>query len=229
MKALEKDRSRRYTTPSALTADILRHLRHEPVMAGPPGAVYRLQKFARRHRGAAIALSAIAMALVLGVVGTSIGMYRATQARMESETQRELADREAKKAQALSAFLVETLSSPDPERDGKDVRVVEVLDRAAGEIDQQFAGQPEVEAAIRTALGNSYRGLGLFEAAQKQIASALRLRREVLGTDHPDTAQTVADLALLQGDRGELDEAEKLYSQALDTQRTSLGDVIRKP
>jgi tetratricopeptide (TPR) repeat protein len=223
MKALEKDRSRRYATPSALAADVRRHLRHEPVTAGPPGAVYRLQKFARRHRGAAIALSAIASALVLGVVGTSIGMYRATRARGEAETQRALAERETEKARALSAFLVQTLASPDPERDGRDVRVVEVLDRAAGEIDRQFDRQPEVEAAIRTALGSSYRGLGLFEAARLQFDAALRLRTETFGSDHPDTAQNLADLALLEGDRGQLDAAQSLYSRALDIQRRTLG------
>ena len=85
MKCLEKDRTRRYDTASGLAADILRHLSHEPVTAGPPGAAYRLRKFMRRHRTAAIAVGVVATALVLGMAGTTAGMMWALGERDAAE------------------------------------------------------------------------------------------------------------------------------------------------
>ena len=66
MRALEKDRARRYGSPSELSDDIKRHLKHEPVLAGPPSTVYRIRKFVRRHR-AGVAFSSVAVVLLLGV------------------------------------------------------------------------------------------------------------------------------------------------------------------
>src|SRR5262245_6426545 len=74
MKCLEKDRTRRYETASALAADIRRHLFDEPVTASPPGAGYRLRKFVKRHRAQATAAAVVLGALVLGAVGTTVGM-----------------------------------------------------------------------------------------------------------------------------------------------------------
>jgi len=67
MKCLEKDRSRRYETANGLAADILRHLKHEPVTARPPTATYSLQKLAQRNRGVLIVAAAVLLALVAGV------------------------------------------------------------------------------------------------------------------------------------------------------------------
>jgi WD40 repeat protein len=80
MKCLEKDRNRRYDTAAALAADVRRFLGDEPVQACPPSPGYRLRKFAQRNRGPVTAGSALAALLVLGTVGTSIGLAWALQA-----------------------------------------------------------------------------------------------------------------------------------------------------
>jgi WD40 repeat protein/serine/threonine protein kinase len=80
MKALEKDRNRRYDTASALAADVQRYLAEEPVAAGPPGVGYRLRKFLRRYKGPVLAASLLVLALVGGIVGTSVGLVQARQA-----------------------------------------------------------------------------------------------------------------------------------------------------
>jgi eukaryotic-like serine/threonine-protein kinase len=77
MKALEKDRNRRYETASAFAADVLRYLHDEPVQAGPPGAGYRLRKFVQRHRGPVLAAAAVLLALVAGIVGMTAGLMEA--------------------------------------------------------------------------------------------------------------------------------------------------------
>jgi WD40 repeat protein/serine/threonine protein kinase len=93
MKALEKDRTRRYETANAFAADVLRYLNDEPVEASPPSAVYRMRKFARKHRKPVIALAAIATALLAGIAGTTWGLLRADAARRAAETA-ELGERE---------------------------------------------------------------------------------------------------------------------------------------
>jgi serine/threonine protein kinase len=89
MKALEKDRTRRYETANAFAADVLRHLNDEPVEASPPSTVYRVRKFVRKHRRPVIALAAIAAVLIAGIGGTSWGLVRAKEAEraaVSSET-----------------------------------------------------------------------------------------------------------------------------------------------
>src|SRR5262245_43483398 len=81
MKALEKDRSRRYETANAFALDVQRYLADEPVLACPPGAAYRLRKFARRNKGPVLAAGLVALALVAGIVGTTWGLLRADAAR----------------------------------------------------------------------------------------------------------------------------------------------------
>ena len=83
MKALEKDRARRYESAGALAEDISRYLQHEPIMARPPSKIYAATRFARRHRGAVFAGAGLLSVLLLGVVGTSIGMKRAVDAKEE--------------------------------------------------------------------------------------------------------------------------------------------------
>ncbi|MEK7874557.1 MAG: hypothetical protein AAB502_11965, partial [Chloroflexota bacterium] len=89
MKCLEKDRNRRYESASALAADVQRYLNDEPVLACPPSAWYRFHKFARRNKRALAAGVALAALLVLGTVGTSIGLAWALRAEyMASEAAR---------------------------------------------------------------------------------------------------------------------------------------------
>jgi len=88
MRALEKDRNRRYETASGLAMDVQRYLADEPVLARPPGTGYRLGKFIRRNRGAVLAASLVLLALVVGIVGTTWQAVRATRAQRESEAHR---------------------------------------------------------------------------------------------------------------------------------------------
>jgi serine/threonine protein kinase len=81
MKALEKDRARRYETANGFAADVLRHLSYEPVLAAPPSRAYRLRKFVRKHRGAVVAASLVVLALLGGIAGTTWGLIRAQRAR----------------------------------------------------------------------------------------------------------------------------------------------------
>src|SRR3990172_8440574 len=81
MKALEKDRTRRYETANGLAMDVQRHLADEPVLAGAPSAMYRFQKFARRNRTAFAMAAVVTVEMLLGIVGTTWQAIRATSQR----------------------------------------------------------------------------------------------------------------------------------------------------
>ena len=81
MKSLEKDRTRRYETASALALDIEHYLNDEPVTAGPPRVVYRVRKFVRRNRLAVLSAGAIAAAVIVGMVAMTIGLVVAESER----------------------------------------------------------------------------------------------------------------------------------------------------
>jgi serine/threonine protein kinase len=97
MKALEKDRARRYETAYGFAADILRYLSGEPVNAHPPSAGYRFKKFLRKHRGPAITASLVFFALLVGMAGTTWGLIEARQAK-KRESERAVGEHKAKVA-----------------------------------------------------------------------------------------------------------------------------------
>ena len=101
MKALEKDRTRRYETANGFAADVMRHLCIEPVVAAPPSRTYRMRKFVRMHRGAVIAATMVLLSLLAGIAGTTSGMIRAESRRKEAEAARvaEAKAREGEKRQ----------------------------------------------------------------------------------------------------------------------------------
>jgi WD40 repeat protein/serine/threonine protein kinase/Flp pilus assembly protein TadD len=95
MKALEKDRSRRYETANGLAMDVQRYLADEPVLAGPPSTTYRLRKFTRRNRGVLTAATLVSAALVLAVVVLAISNVRINDALGQAKTNAETADQRA--------------------------------------------------------------------------------------------------------------------------------------
>ena len=101
LKAIEKDRVRRYESASAFAADVERHLNAEAVLAGAPGAIYRVRKFARRHRGPVAAAAVVLLALVGGLAGTTFGLRRAVRAR-DAEAAAKVAAERARDGEAAA-------------------------------------------------------------------------------------------------------------------------------
>jgi eukaryotic-like serine/threonine-protein kinase len=248
MKALEKDRNRRYESASAFAADVERYLADEAVQACPPSAGYRLRKFVRRNRGPVLAGGALAALLVLGTAGTSVGLVWALEARRaaaaseaaevrqrrEAEAQRDrartagqVATEEAAIAKAVNDFLRDDLlkqAAPDKNARKKQVTVEEVLGRAAERIGGRFEAQPRVEAAIRLTIGWTYYQLGEYPAAQPHLERALELRRRVHGDEHADTLEAMNKLAGVYLAQGQFAKAASLLARALEVSRRVLGE-----
>jgi serine/threonine protein kinase/tetratricopeptide (TPR) repeat protein len=242
MKALEKDRNRRYESANALATDVQRYLADEPVQAGPPGVAYRLRKFLRRNRGPVLALGLIFLLLVAGIVGTTLGLVRALAAeglakdrladvdRARAQAQTALGESEVARQQAeeVSQFLVEAFRKPDPRQDGEQVRVVEVLDRAVKSLEDEFSGQPRVKAELLDTLGRTYLSLGLPARAIEIHKKARAVRLAALGPHHMDTLVSTGELATSLRVAGQAAEAVALCEEALRLMKDTLGPDHRE-
>jgi serine/threonine protein kinase/tetratricopeptide (TPR) repeat protein len=253
MKAMEKDRTRRYGAASELASDIQRHLNHEPVLAGPPSVTYKFSKFVRRNRVAVTAGALIGLTVVVGLSLATLGFVQATRAQAALEVQRDAAEtarrdaeaaraseqqhrqlaeasaqrahKEAVDSAAVNEFLQAMLASVDPSRAlGREVTVRYVLDEAAEQLAEgALAEQPEAEADVRMTLGRTYEALGHYGAAETHLREAVALRAQALGAEHQDTLRSNRALAGVLRVRGKFAEAEALLRQTAETQRRVLG------
>jgi len=204
MKSLEKDRSRRYESAGAMAADIQRYLSGHAVHAAPPGQVYRARKFIRRHKGSAMAGSLLVIALIAGLVGTSLGFVNANEQRdrADGERRRAVAAESATRRQAddlrkISDFQASTLAQINPETAGNLLRA-------------------DVEAKFQASLAKA----GVPEASDDR-ASRLESFRSAWSTiNTTDVARRLIDHTILKPADAAIDEQFK--NQPL------LGAIVRE-
>jgi eukaryotic-like serine/threonine-protein kinase len=225
MKALEKDRTRRYETANSLALDVERHLKHEPVEARSPSKVYRFQKLVRRNKLAFAAALALGLALLLGAIVSSSQAIRATRAEAA-------AMHSQKQAEAMNRFLTEELlyqATPDANASEKNVTLKEVIEKAARKLDQDaYADDPQLESRLRLAVGNTFFKLGLLGEAERHLRRAVALARASLGERHEQTLAAQEALAwLLVGGLRKWDEGERLSRETWQARRQLLGPEHR--
>jgi len=251
MKAVEKDRARRYVTPSELAADIRRYLKNEPVIARPASVSYRIQKYVRRHR---YSVAGAAMLLLLLVAFSVVQSVQLRNTRRE----RDRADR-------IAEFMTGIFKASDPNEKLGTITAQELLDKAAKDIDTGLSKDPELQASMMHVIGRAYmyqglysRGQSVFERAikagtsaglqesreimntmhdlawalqeQGQVAQAEALERKtmkmqlrVLGADHPDTIATESELGFTLCQEGNCAEGVRLNQDVLGKQKRRLG------
>ena len=210
MKAMEKDRTRRYGSPAELSADIGRHLRHEPVVAGPPSAAYRARKFVRRHR--------------LGVVAATLGVLVPIAFALAMANEARRTAREAQSKARVAEFLQELFKVSNPsEARGNSITARELLDRSAAKIRGSLTDDPRVRADLMQVMGTVYMNLGLYPQAEPLLKESLETRRRLLGEEHPDTLSVAQDMASLLDLAGHYPEAEALNRQVLEARTRTLG------
>jgi eukaryotic-like serine/threonine-protein kinase len=210
MKAIEKDRARRYGTPSELAADVRRYLNHEPVVARPASAGYRVKKYIRRHR------FGVAAAAVILVVLTASAILEGVQLQQTR--------RERDRAARITDFMTGMFQVVNPsEARGNTITAREVLDKASEQIGGALSNDPGLQAQLMHTMARTYAGLGLYGRAQALTERALATQRSLLGERSRETLETQSDLAQLIRSRSHLSEAEKLLVPTLDLQRKILG------
>ena len=210
MKALEKDRARRYGAPSELAADIRRYLNHETVTARPASGGYRLRKYARRHRVAVTVAAGLVLLLAAFSILQAIELRRITQER----------DR----ANRITDFMTGLFNISDPsEARGNSVTAREILDKASKDMGSGLVKDTEVQSQLMFVMARTYGNLGLYSRADKLAKAALDARIGLLGRDDPRTLGSMTLMGWILDKEGSEAEAERMERQALAGERRILG------
>ncbi len=209
MRCLEPVPGRRYASVAALSDDLGRMLRHEPVEAGPPSRLYKASKFVRRNRGGVIAASAVVLAMIGGTVAASVGFVRARESQQRS-------DQAAQHAQKVSDFLERMLLSLKPERSqGMDTTLLRIMvDDAEAMIDKELAEVPVAEADIRLTLARIRAATGEWDQCLVHSERALELYEEIHGPEHRDTIAALDWVAQAAESQGEYERALAMAREA---------------
>ena len=228
MKALEKDRNRRYETTNSFAQDLQRYLADEPVQACPPSAIYCLKKFVRRNKGPVLATCLVVLALVGGIVGTTLGLVRAGQrADGERRARQEAQARDAETRAVLDFVEHRILSAARPTGVygglAYDVSMRQAIDAALPYVETGFKDQPLIEARLRMSLGWSYFFLSEPNVSVDQFLAARQSYTRLLGPDHPDTLRSIMGLAMGYAHIGRDAEAIKLFDETLALQKVKIG------
>jgi serine/threonine protein kinase len=211
MKALEKDRARRYATAHDLALDIERFLANEPVSARPPSKLYKVRKAARRNKLLFASVGIILLLLVVSLVVVSVALSKEKQSSARS--------------QQATRFLKEMLNGAGTlATHGLDTALLrEILDKTAKRIGVEMADQPAMEAEMRSLIGKLYEQAGRYAQAEEMERTALAINQRVFGPRSLQAAQSMNDLGLELMAQHKLPDAEKAHAGALAIRRELLG------
>jgi serine/threonine protein kinase/tetratricopeptide (TPR) repeat protein len=228
MKALSKDRQRRYDSAIGLANDIERFINHEPVSAGPPTAAYRVKKFMRRNRGRVIAASLVLLALVGGIIGTTWGLIEATRQHGIADGRRKEAEKrlvQKDKANAILLSIFRDLSALESNIESLPLpaRLAQRLDVATAELIGDATDDPLGVARMQMNLGEAQLSLGYADRAIDLYTKARATFTAHLGPDHPETLNSMRWLAGGYLDDGKLELAVPLFEETLALMKAKLG------
>jgi len=211
-KAMQRDKERRYISASELAEDLRRYLRNDPIMARSPTAAYQLSMFARRNRGLVAMSGAVVLAVVAGLMVSSVLYLREQKASAEAR-------HEARLSTAVRDYLLrDILLAASPSQMGYEVKMLDVLNRATEGLDHRFDGQPELEAAVRMYMAVTFANLGKFKQSYEQAGKSMMLAEQTLGKDALPTIEALNAMAEaareMQSNQIALDHAQDAVSRA---------------
>jgi serine/threonine-protein kinase len=218
LMALRKEPARRYASVGQFAEDIRRYQAGLPVLAQTDSFRYRTSKFVKRNKIAAVAAALVLLSLVGGLLAT-LWQNRIAQA------ERDRARAAQAKAERINKFLQATLGAPDPTKEGREVKVLDVLAQAAQRADTEFAAQPEVLAEVKRTIGRTFYSLEFYEQAEPALRDALRIYRQTYGENHPSTATCLRDWANVLVYQDKTAEALPHLQQAVAMQRQRPPDT----
>ncbi len=215
MKALEKDRVRRYDSATALAEDLRRHLTFEPVLARPPSRLYRFRRMVKRNKLAFAAGTLIPLTLLVGFVVSSL-LYLVAESRLKTSNK-------------TAAFLIQMLRDiGSSAAQGRDPTMLqEILEKSAARLDKDLKGEPEVASVLRNNIASVYVEFRDYAAAESLYRQALAMERKSRGAEHREVAISLHNLAVVLDAQGNHAEAEAMHREALAMNRKLLGTEHR--
>ena len=200
LKAMEKDRMRRYQTAHALAEDIQRHLNNEPVLAGRPTTLYRMGKFVQRHRALAIGTAAVLLVLTAGIIVSTVLAIGERRARIE--------------LQALADFLRSDVLGSVSEAKLDEATVSFMLDAASKKLNE-LDGKPLLKAWVQEMFGSTYLVLVEPNKAEEHLVNAQKIYRDHYGKTDQNTLGARWLLGWVYLDQGRYHDVEKLWTEVL--------------
>jgi non-specific serine/threonine protein kinase/serine/threonine-protein kinase len=227
MKAIEKDRTRRYATPNDLADDIRRYLAGEAVVARPPTAGYRLRKFVRKNRTLVGTIALFMALLTAGIVGTTLFAVKADRARDESEASKTEALVAAKRAEDILAILAGSFQSVNPTGSANATMTAkEVLFNAKNSLAESDLDD-EGRIELLWDLSTCFYQLGEVEAATAVVEELIDLVKKVRGENHEDTITMMNNLAAAYGELGRFTESLATSKTVYEHRKAHLGKSHR--
>ena len=226
VRAIEKNRARRYQSARELADDIRRYLQGEAVEARPPSYGYRTAKLLARHKALTISAGLVTVLLIVATVVSTTFALRAVKAEKAAATAQQRAETDAAIAREISHFLSDELlgqASPYATPD-RNLTLRQVLDLAAERVEGHFSGRPLVEAQIRMTIGTTYQHLGEYSKALHHLTRASQLREATNGQDDPDRLRSEHETAIAELYQHGTSVALPRWENTLRRQRTVLGN-----
>jgi tetratricopeptide (TPR) repeat protein len=219
MKALEKDRTRRYPTANALALDVQRFIANEAISARPPSKVYKLKKAMQRNQLLCAGVGVIALLMVASLIAVSTSLTKERRSRREAETA-------SAKSRQVTRFLEDMLQGVEPSVAlGQDTKLLRgILDGTAERVGKEMSNQPALEAELRSLIGRLYFEIGKYDDAEKMHRAALAIYRKQFGPKSREAGAALNDLGVSLWKEGNLAEAERTHQEALDIRRVLFGD-----
>ena len=213
LKAMEKDRNRRYASVGELAADIRRHLDNEPITACRPSMVYKARKFVLRNRALVSGLAAVVAVLIAGIIVSLTFAVRA--------------DRASREATVIADFLLKDVFEAFDGWDhgGRQITIKDFLDASSEKVSDKFQNMPLIEASIRKTLGDLYLKVDVnnFSDAEHHLNRSLDILTRRVGRNDLRTIEVVDLLGQMYWHRWQYQEAEKYLSETLPSKRRLLG------
>lgn len=231
LKALQKDRERRYQSAADFAGDIHAYLNNEPIAAHPPSRMYQFRVLVRRNKSFCGSLTALFALLVAGATLSTSQYLRAESARREAEFTRAATQRDRSAAEqsrddtrSVVRFLSEMLASVDPGTADGEVTIRAILDEAAKAVEERFTNRPLMEADLRHVIGASYYSLGHYAFAESHQTAAAAIRRRELGARNPQTLSSITSLAITLGAQGKFSVSGDMFRKNYEIMRRVLGE-----
>jgi serine/threonine protein kinase len=220
MKALEKDRTRRYETANGLAADIQRHLNDEPVVARPPSKFYEFQKTVRRHKFGFAAGAAVITVLAAGLMVSTWMFFKEQQARQQAEAEKEIAKTEAAKATAFSDFLQQSVGF---QARGDSAGLETFYRNTLAYQRSAFGEENTAVATTLSSLASLLQYRGKQDEAEQSLRDELTIYTKVGAVGSEEFAAVVRSLreVLMAGNKPA--DVEKLYREVIPAERATLG------
>jgi len=215
-KLLEKERTNRYRNAGALLADLVRYEKIWPVSALWDRKGYVMLRWLRRNRLLVSALSLVVLVLLISSTALRRAFVEQRKALLAAEVS-------SRRASRTVEYLQNVLTSADPYRDGSQVRVLDLLEKASHSLESDLNGEPEVEATIRHTLGRTYLELGAYAQAEQELVQARALHERLFGMQTTEAQVVENALGRLLYKKGLYREAAARNRSAMNTLRAMVG------